>query len=140
MALDSKASFASRLDDLGLTDLAGQFDSLGWDTFGALAYATGTPGAPSSDSVLDERLIIPVLVSVTNRLAAQVRRLYFESVTIAAAELRRRVDRPADPLTATPARGAGSPARSFAGEAYGDLNLRRFGARPVIDGRGLPHI
>ena len=101
MALDSKASFASRLDDLGLTDLAGQFDSLGWDTFGALAYATGTPGAPSSDSVLDERLIIPVLGFVTNRLAAQVRRLYFESVTIAAAELRRRVDRPADPLTAT---------------------------------------
>ena len=101
MALDSKASFASRLDDLGLTDLAGQFTALGWDTFGSLAYATGMPGSPSSDTALDERLIAPLLGSPTSRLAAQVRRLYFEAVTIAAAELRRRMDRPSDPLAAT---------------------------------------
>ena len=101
MAMDSKASFASRLDDLGLTDFADQFVELGWDTFGSLAFAIGTPGAPTSDAALNEHLISPILGSSTHRRSAQVRRLYFEACTIAAAELRRRVDRPADPLTAT---------------------------------------
>ena len=71
MALDSKASFASRLDDLGLTDYAAQFEALGWDTFGSLAFSTGTPGAPVFDAILDERLITPVLGSISHRLAAQ---------------------------------------------------------------------
>ena len=101
MAMDSQASFSSRLDDLGLTDFAGQFAELGWDTFGSLAFAVGTPGAPTSDTTLNELLLSPILGSSTHRRAAQVRRLYFEACTIAAAELRRRVDRPADPLTAT---------------------------------------
>ena len=94
--MDSAATFAARLRDLGLQQFAEALDQRGWGTFGRLAFAAGPPGAPSTDAALDERVVIPVLGSVDHIAAAQLRRLYYEAFMLAAADMRRRMDRSDD--------------------------------------------
>ena len=93
MALDSSATFAARVRDLGLGSVLERFTELGWTTLGALAFSAGTPGAPSSEAAFDERVVMPLVGNTGGPQAALIRRLYFESTTLAAADMRRRVDR-----------------------------------------------
>ena len=93
MALDSSATFAARVRELGLANLLDSFLDLGWNNLGTLAFSAGTPGAPSSEAAFDERVIIPLVGSPSGPQAAAVRRLYFEATTLAAADMRRRMDR-----------------------------------------------
>ena len=93
MAMDSPATFASRLRDLGLSEFSGALEARGWTTLAGLAFAAGSPGLPSTEAALDERVIAPVLGAVDHPRASQLRRLYFEAYTIAASEMRRRLDR-----------------------------------------------
>ena len=93
MALDSTATFESRVRDLGLGGIFDRFVDLGWTTLGALAFSAGTPGAPSSEAAFDERVVGPLVGTTASSQAALVRRLYFEATTLAAADMRRRVDR-----------------------------------------------
>ena len=44
MALDSAATFSSRVRDLGLGGLLDRFLDLGWSNLGALAFFCGDPG------------------------------------------------------------------------------------------------
>ena len=98
MALDSAATFSSRVKDLGLGGLLDRFLDLGWSSLGALAFSAGTPGAPSSEVAFEERLVIPLVGTSASPQAALVRRLYFEATTLAAADMRRRVDRVDDDI------------------------------------------
>ena len=93
MAMDSTATFAARLRDLGLSDYAEALTARGWGTLAGLAFSAGSPGLPSTDAALDERVVIPILGFVDHVRAAQLRRLYFEAYTLAATEMRRRLDR-----------------------------------------------
>ena len=93
MALDSTATFAARVKDLGLGSLSERLTELGWTTLGALAFSAGNPGAPSSESAFEERVVVPVVGNTASPQAAILRRLYFESTTLAAADMRRRMDR-----------------------------------------------
>ena len=56
MAMDSAATFAARVRDLGLGELLPRFLELGWVNMGTLAFSAGTPGAPSSEVAFDERV------------------------------------------------------------------------------------
>ena len=76
-----------RLKDLGLTDFNEVLSARGWNTLAGLAFSAGSPGFSSIDAALDERVIIPVLGSADHIRAAQLRRLYFEAYTVAAAEM-----------------------------------------------------
>ena len=93
MALDSAATFMARVRDLGLSDFAESLAERGWGTLGGLAFAAGSPGLPSTDAALDVKVITPILGSPDHVKSSALRRLYFEAYTIAASELRRRLDR-----------------------------------------------
>ena len=93
MAMDSSATFAARLRDLGLSEYSEALTARGWGTLVGLAFSAGSPGYPSTDAALDERVVIPILGSIDHVRAAQLRRLYFEAYTLAATEMRRRLDR-----------------------------------------------
>ena len=93
MALDSAASFAARVRDLGLGELLPRFEELGWCNMGTLAFSAGSPGAPSSEAAFDERVVIHLAGSSATPQAANIRRLYYEATTLAAADMRRRMDR-----------------------------------------------
>ena len=77
MAMDSSATFAARLRDLGLVEFSEALNARGWGTLGGLAFAAGSPGLPSTDAALDERIVIPILGSPDHVRASQLRRLYF---------------------------------------------------------------
>ena len=91
--MDSAATFAARVKDLGLGELLPRFLELGWVNMGTLAFSAGTPGAPSSEAAFDERVVIPLAGSPATPQAASIRRLYYEATTLAAADMRRRMDR-----------------------------------------------
>ena len=75
MALDSAATFSSRVKDLGLGGLLDRFLDLGWSSLGALALSAGTPGAPSFEVAFEERVVIPLVGTSASPQAALVRRL-----------------------------------------------------------------
>ena len=77
--MDSPATFAARLRDLGLTEFSEALAARGWNTLAGLAFSAGSPGLPPTDAALDERLVIPILGSIDHIRAAQLRRLYFEA-------------------------------------------------------------
>ena len=128
MALDSAASFAARVIDLGLASLLGRFQELGWTNLGTLASSAGTPGAPSAEAAFEERVIIPLCGSSATSQAAAIRRLYFEATTLAAADMRRRMDRvdddtiPPVPTEEREARRARLQARVIGVGISGDLD------------------
>jgi hypothetical protein len=96
--LDSEAVFASRALEIGLTrDEIATITRLGWSTYGKLAFASNcTPGQA------DERPVLELAAAITGRTPPPadrlplVRRLVFESYTLAAAELRTRMERKED--------------------------------------------
>ena len=94
--LDSVAVFGSRGLEIGL--LQEELEVLrtkGWNTFGRFAFACGySPGGP------DETRLLRQVSTITGAGAAEpsdertpvIRRLYFEACTMAASELRSRMD------------------------------------------------
>ena len=128
MALDSTATFAARVKDLGLGSLSERLTELGWTTLGALAFSAGNPGAPSSESAFEERVVVPVVGNIASPQAAILRRLYFESTTLAAADMRRRMDRVDDdsvpPLRRSGRRGASACRRGWWGSRSRGISIR----------------
>lgn len=96
--LDSSADFLDRARKLGANDEElRNLQALGYDTFGKLAFATSyTPGQQ------DETALKQLAAEITGSdppLAARlpiVRRLFFESYTLAAADMQMRVERKDD--------------------------------------------
>ena len=91
--LESEAIFEERVTAMGLADFLEGFKRLGWGTHGTFAYSSSyVPGAVD-DSKFVQDVVIPLLERDDHPKKSLVRRLFFESYTVATAELRRRHDR-----------------------------------------------
>jgi hypothetical protein len=92
MSLDSVAVFLERVAELGLSVHRDNFAQQGWTTYAKLASATSyVPGA------LDETVFVREIVAVglgreDHPDKGVLRRLFFEAYTLAAADLKHRVE------------------------------------------------
>ena len=81
------------MEALGLEAYAEEFRNKGWGSYGTFAYASSyTPGNPDDSKFLED-VVTKLLGDPDHPKKATLRRLYFESYTVATAELRRRHDR-----------------------------------------------
>ena len=91
--VDSEVVFKARCDEIKLSPET--YESLkakGWSTFGSYAFSISTNPGQVSDDDFDTKVSVPVLGSANHAEAALLRRLLFESYTLAATELRRKTD------------------------------------------------
>ena len=93
-ALESKAVFRARglvlgLDDAVLVAMA----NLGWHTVGSYAFACSYVPGQGDDSLFKTDVLLPVLGSLNHPMASVLRRFYFECYTMAASEMRSRLER-----------------------------------------------
>ena len=89
MSLDSVAVFSARVTELGLGRLLPAFTAQGWSTHGSFAFASAyTPGG--EEPVFEAEIVRPL--STDPRHRPPLRRLFFESYTLAASDLKRRVE------------------------------------------------
>lgn len=97
MAVDSTAVFAQRAIELGLQESIDKLTANGWKTHGLFAFAVPQGlGGVVDETVFKDRVLKKLLDFVDDEeppLAAAVRRLYFESHTLAIGELRHRMER-----------------------------------------------
>ena len=91
MAGSSAAVFLGRLQELGLGAYAGTFKDKGWDTYNTFAFAGGSHTGSPDDAAFDLNIVIPLLADLDSPLKAVLRYLYFESFTVVATEMKRRV-------------------------------------------------
>jgi hypothetical protein len=101
-SLDSAAVFEARALDIGLSEAELKvLHTKGWDTFGRLAFSCGfVPGGSDETPLLRLASIITECGAQQpddSRLAI-IRRLFFESYTLAAADLKNRIERTDDDL------------------------------------------
>ena len=90
--IDSKASFAARVKELGLGDFLGKLVDLGADTYAGFAFmANCTPGQ-SDDKPFQEGIIKPILGEGHVAKRTQLRRLFFESFTLVSADLKNKLE------------------------------------------------
>jgi hypothetical protein len=96
MALDSKAVFLERVTSLGLGAFSERFVDLGWTSYGELAFATSyTPGQPE-DERFKKEVLEAGLGQADHPKKSALRRLFFEAYTMAAADLKRRIETTGD--------------------------------------------
>jgi len=96
MAVESTAVFKERVGQLGLDGVWGKFEEAGLTSYGMFAYSSAyTPGS-ADDACFVKDVVVKLLGSSEHVLKAALRRLYFESYTVATAELRRRHERTED--------------------------------------------
>lgn len=92
MSLDSEAVFNERLVALGLQEHYEKFQKLGWKTYGSLAFATSfVPGQAEDERFLKD-IVEAGLGDNDHPHKGALRRLFFESYTLAAADLKRKVE------------------------------------------------
>ena len=97
--MDSEATFAERLQSIGLAGISQKFTDAGWSTFATFAFATSAvPGAsdPHTAKAFDDEVMVPLFGSATHIDKAKVRRLHFEAYTFAAADMTMRMSRTDD--------------------------------------------
>jgi hypothetical protein len=94
MALDSKAHFEQRLTELELHDLLPRFTAKGWTSAGAFAFSTTFVPGSADDAAFKRQVLEPLvgLEHVEGPQAPSIRRLFYESYTMAVAELKRKVE------------------------------------------------
>ncbi len=95
-ALESQAVFKERLDALGLDGKWQEFQDLGWSTYWTFAYASSYMPGNFDDSKLLQEVVLKFYGDVEHVKKDALGRLYFESYTVATAELRRRRERTED--------------------------------------------
>jgi len=106
MALDSAAVFRDRVIELGLGECltgddgaggdTGTFGRSGWTTYADLAFATShVPGQPEGEA-FNRDIVVAALGREDHSKRSSLRRLFFEAFTLAAADLKRRVEVNAD--------------------------------------------
>ena len=92
MSLDSEAVFNERMVALGLQEHTEKFHKLGWKTYGSLAFATSfVPGRTEDERFLKD-IVEAGLGDSDHHHKGALRRLFFESYTLAAADLKRKVE------------------------------------------------
>lgn len=90
--VDSNAVFKGRAIAVGLTDaVVNAMSARGWNTHANFAFAVGTQPNPDDQPFIDG-VIIPILTRADHPDAPKLRRLFFESHTLTAADLRRKVE------------------------------------------------
>lgn len=96
--LDSSADFFDRAVKLGVSDPEIQnLRALGYDAFGKLAFSTNfTPGSADETPLLQLAAEITGVTPPTPNRFPVVRRLFFESYTLAAADMQLRLERKDD--------------------------------------------
>lgn len=96
--IDSRADFSARAKEIGVSDAElRNLEALGVDSFGKLAFASNfIPGQSDETSLLRLAKDITGVDPVPVDRLPLIRRLVFESYTLAAADLRMRLDRKDD--------------------------------------------
>ena len=91
---DSEAYFKGRVETLGLGDVWDEFESRGWTTAGAFAFASAycPPQGMVDEAPFLTGVVQPLLGDPNSDRKLNVRRLYFESYTVYSADLKRRID------------------------------------------------
>ncbi len=97
-AVDSPAVFRQRTEELGLGDVLERLKELGWATHGLFSFAVASgPGGAVDDERFVKTVVRPVFrLDADAELppgTAALRRLFFESHTLAVSELRSRTER-----------------------------------------------
>ena len=95
-ALDSPALFRERMSNLGITpEQQENFEQRGWNTFGEFAFSTAYQPGGGDENVFVRDVLVPILGadSADHRQVPAVRRLFFESFTMVAADMKARVER-----------------------------------------------
>ena len=89
MALDSPAAFTARVAALDLAAHTARFDAAGWKTMANIAFSSPQGG---TEEAFFENILLLGLGAADHKDANLLRRLYFESYMLAAADLKRRAD------------------------------------------------
>ena len=102
--LESKAVFKARALALGIDGtVIDAMKVLGWGTIGGYGFACSYIPGQGSDDVFKADVLIPLLGAANHPTAPLLRRFYFECYSMAAAEMRSRIDRSsADPPKSMP--------------------------------------
>ena len=91
--VDSTACFEERLNDFNLGSLIPSFNRLGWVTFGAFATASQwIPGQPTGYEQFKSEVIEQLTGNRDDQHGGALRRLFYESYTMLAHDLRARID------------------------------------------------
>ena len=95
-ALDSVAVFTAMARFMGLDAQLPELTRRGWNTLAGLAFACAyVPGQGNDDDFVD-KVLVPVLGDRDHIKSSALRRLYIEAYTMAAADLRSRIERTSD--------------------------------------------
>ena len=90
--VDSAAVFEARARSIGIDDqVIAQMGLRGWVSHATYAFSVATtPGG--DEQIFADGVIVPLLGNADHRDAPKLRRLFFKSRTLTAAEMRRKVD------------------------------------------------
>ena len=99
MITDSEAAFEERVTELGLAEALPELRVKHWDTFGSLAFASSYVPGVTDDAVFIRDVVTPVLGNGQHPKRHILRRLYYESYTHAAADLKMKTERKGDEAT-----------------------------------------
>jgi hypothetical protein len=100
--VDSKAVFQGRARNIGISQtVIDDMDRRGWSTIAQFAYSTTfVPGAADDTSFVNA-VLVPLLGAPDHISVPLIRRLFYESFTLMAAELKSRVDSNKNPEECT---------------------------------------
>ena len=93
MITDSEAAFEERVTELGLAEALPELRVKHWDTFGSLAFASSYVPGVADDAVFIRDVVTPVLGNGQHPKRHIFQRLYYESYTHAAADLKMKTER-----------------------------------------------
>ena len=97
--LDSAAEFASRATELGLGAFVERLAEIGVKTMADLAYCTDyTPGSTDVE-LFNTDLLMPVLGEPASPHRPALKRLFVEAYTLAASDLKRKMDPQSDTVS-----------------------------------------
>ena len=87
----------------GVTRYIAKFKANKWCTHGAFAFAAGFATSEPCEEVFNAKELVPILGSVDHDDAPSVRRLWYESLTAVASDMRQRCEHTSDtaPLQVT---------------------------------------
>ena len=88
MALDSVAAFSERIAKLELDEHRERFKAANWKTMGDLAFEVREG---NNEETFARKILVPGLGSADHKDAGRLRRLFYESFTLAALDLKLRV-------------------------------------------------
>ena len=93
-AIESKAVFAARALALGIdAQTLTAMEALGWTTLGSFAFSCSYVPGQADDAAFKVDVLTALFGNPVNRLAAPLRRLYFEAYTLSAHDMKNKLER-----------------------------------------------